>query len=117
MIHHFWLSPSSLLRFHPCRQRLKEERLQRLENEQKLQELRSEMAKKESDFEAMTTKVHNYKQKITELENLLEQERAARESLQKNQDILAKMNEKLKEVRFFPSHLLLNSAPRPFPYI
>ncbi|VDD79112.1 unnamed protein product [Mesocestoides corti] len=79
------------------RQRLKEERLQRMENEQKLQELRSQMVQKESDFEAMSLKVAKYQQKINELEVLLDQERGARENLQKNQDILAQMNQKLKE--------------------
>nr|ADY38950.1 tegument antigen [Raillietina tetragona] len=79
------------------KQRLKEERLQRLENEQKLQELRNEMLQKESDYTAMAQKVTAYRDKISELESLLGQERQARENLQMTQEKLADMNRKLKE--------------------
>lgn len=81
------------------RQRLKEERLQRMENEQKLQELRAQMLQRESDLADMKLKASAYESKIAELESLLNQERHARESLQKSQDKLAEMNRKLKEVR------------------
>ncbi|EUB64035.1 Moesin/ezrin/radixin [Echinococcus granulosus] len=79
------------------RQRLKEERLQRMENEQKLRELRAQMVEKESDLADMKNKASAYESKIAELEMLLQQERHARESLQKSQDKLAEMNRKLKE--------------------
>ncbi|KAL5970591.1 hypothetical protein TSMEX_001650 [Taenia solium] len=79
------------------KQRLKEERLQRMENEQKLQELRTQMLQKESDLADMKLKASAYEGKIAELESLLNQERHARESLQKSQDKLAEMNRKLRE--------------------
>ncbi|VDK20244.1 unnamed protein product [Taenia asiatica] len=79
------------------KQRLKEERLQRMENEQKLQELRAQMLQKESDLADMKLRASAYEGKIAELESLLNQERHARESLQKSQDKLAEMNRKLRE--------------------
>lgn len=73
--------------------------MQRMENEQKLQELRAQMLQRESDLADMKLKASAYESKIAELESLLNQERHARESLQKSQDKLAEMNRKLKEVR------------------
>lgn len=80
------------------RRRLQEERLQRMENEQKLQELKNEMIQKSSDYEAMALKLTAYKQKVDELQVMLEQERKDREALERTQEKLAAMNMKLKEV-------------------
>ncbi|VDK86859.1 unnamed protein product [Dibothriocephalus latus] len=78
-------------------QRLREERLRRMEYEQKLHDLKVEMRQKETSFSAMTAKVDEFQAKITALEALLAQEREERNRLETSQAHLAKLNEQLKE--------------------
>ncbi|VDN98275.1 unnamed protein product [Rodentolepis nana] len=79
------------------KQRLNEERLLRQEHEMRLAELKAESLKKASDYEEMTAKMASYQNKVNELQQMLEQERKARQELQNNQEMLAKMNKQLAE--------------------